>query len=130
VTLVNSAIETLSLPRLGVLSLLLLSVLSSCHLFYGVVSFQSYAVSSSFQIYCWCRHPSVVVVSFNLAVDVVVIFPFSSAFPVPSWHLTLTPPLLWLVFPATVRAEYVSQFGSFLEPTSGGVFLIRYHVGI
>ena len=50
--------------------------------------------------------------SFNLAVDVVVVFPFSSALCGAILALNHNPPLLWLVFPATVRTEYVSQFGS------------------
>ena len=58
------------------------------------------------------RRPSVVEMSFNLSVDVVVVFPFSSALCGAILALNPNPPLLWLVFPATVRAEYVGQFGS------------------
>ena len=68
------------------------------------------------------------VVSFNLAVDVVVVFPFSSAFAVPSWHLTLTP--LYSGFYSPLLCGQSMSANSDRCHILRGLNLIRYHVGV
>ena len=67
------------------------------------------------------------VVSFNLAVDVVVVFPFSSAFAVPSWHLTLTPLYSGLYSPLLCGQSMSAN--SDRCHILRGLNLICYHVG-
>ena len=68
------------------------------------------------------------VVSFNLAVDVVVVFPFSSAFAVPSWHLTLTPLYSGLYSPLLCGQSMSAN--SDRCHILRGLNLICYHVGV